>query len=176
MKIAVMGYSGSGKSTLARKLGEMYGIEVLHLDTVHWLPGWQARPDAEKKEILSQFMDTHDSWVIDGNYQKQFYARRLEEADLIVLMLFNRFSCYFRARKRLRMYRGKSRPDMTEGCNEKVDAEFTKWILFDGRNAQKRRNYQEIKKRYAEKTVVLRKQRDTDRYLAKCADSVNLER
>ena len=65
--------------------------------------------------------------------------------------------------------------DMTEGCNEKVDAEFTKWILFDGRNAQKRRNYQEIRKRYAEKTVVLKKQRDTDRYLAECTEIVNRE-
>jgi len=39
MKIAVNGYSGSGKSTLARRLGELYQIPVLHLDTVHWLGG-----------------------------------------------------------------------------------------------------------------------------------------
>ena len=52
MKIAVLGYSGSGKSTLARKLGELYGVPVLHLDAVQFLPGWRERPHAGKAESL----------------------------------------------------------------------------------------------------------------------------
>ena len=52
MKIAVIGYSGSGKSTLAGKLGEKYGIPVLYLDTVHFLPGWIIRDFEEKTEII----------------------------------------------------------------------------------------------------------------------------
>ena len=52
MKIAIIGYSGSGKSTLARKLGAIYNAEVLHLDTVHWLPGWKERADEEKMNIV----------------------------------------------------------------------------------------------------------------------------
>ena len=40
MKIAILGTSGSGKSTLAKRLGERYGLPVLHMDTVHFLPGW----------------------------------------------------------------------------------------------------------------------------------------
>jgi Adenylate kinase and related kinases len=43
MKIAIIGYSGSGKSTLAAKLGKFYHAEVLHLDSVHFLPGWVER-------------------------------------------------------------------------------------------------------------------------------------
>lgn len=47
MRIAVIGYSGSGKSTLAARLGAAYGVPVLHLDSVHWLPGWVERPREE---------------------------------------------------------------------------------------------------------------------------------
>ncbi len=39
MKIAIVGYSGSGKSTLARKLGTIFQADVLHLDTMQFLPG-----------------------------------------------------------------------------------------------------------------------------------------
>ena len=46
MKIAILGTSGSGKSTLAKRLGERYGLPVLYMDTVHFLPGWVERPFA----------------------------------------------------------------------------------------------------------------------------------
>ena len=49
MKIAILGTSGSGKSTLAKRLGERYGLPVLHMDTVHFLPGWVERPFAEEE-------------------------------------------------------------------------------------------------------------------------------
>ena len=70
MKVAIIGYSGSGKSTLARKLAQVYGVEVLHFDTVQFLPGWDVRDEAEKRRITKEFMDTHTAWVIDGNYSK----------------------------------------------------------------------------------------------------------
>lgn len=56
MRIAVIGYSGSGKSTLADALGKLYNIPVLHLDSVHFLPGWQEREDDEKRRIVAEFM------------------------------------------------------------------------------------------------------------------------
>jgi adenylate kinase family enzyme len=52
MKIAIIGYSGSGKSTLTRKLAEHYKVEALHLDSVHFLPGWIERENADKVIIL----------------------------------------------------------------------------------------------------------------------------
>ena len=129
MKIAIVGYSGSGKSTLARRLGEYHHAEVLHLDTVHHLPGWKERDRESEKQIVEAFLDEHAAWVIDGNYSKLFYERRMEEADRIVMLLFNRFSCLYRAYKRYRKYKGKTRPDMAEGCGEKMDRAFAWWIL-----------------------------------------------
>ena len=70
MKIVVNGYSGSGKSTLAGRLGELYQIPVLHLDTVHWLPGWEEKAEEQERSEVRAFMDRNASWVIDGNYRK----------------------------------------------------------------------------------------------------------
>ena len=81
MKIAIIGYSGSGKSTLAKHLAAKYETDVLYLDTVHWLPGWNTRPREERIQIVDEFLNTHDSWVIDGNYSKLSYDRRMDEAD-----------------------------------------------------------------------------------------------
>ena len=43
MKIAILGYSGSGKSTLARELAKIYNTDILHFDTIQFLPNWEVR-------------------------------------------------------------------------------------------------------------------------------------
>lgn len=165
MKIAILGYSGSGKSTLAQALGARFDLPVLHLDRVHWAANWTERDDAEKERIVRGFMDQNDAWVIDGNYGNLLRARRLEEADTIILLLFDRASCLWRVTKRYFRYRGLSRPDMGEGCTEKLDAEFVRWVLWRGRSRKKRQSYVTILAQYPEKTLVLRTQRQIDRYL-----------
>ena len=167
MKIAVMGYSGSGKSTLARVLGERYGVEVLHLDAVQFLPGWEIRPDEDKARMVREFLDTRDGWVVDGTYSKLSFQRRLEEADCVVLLLFGRFTALWRVTKRYLTHRGKSRPDMAEGCPEKLDAEFIWWVLHKGRGRRDRDRWRRIAVQYSEKTVFLRNQRQIDAFLQK---------
>ena len=66
MKIAVIGYSGSGKSTLAQRLGERYGVPVLHLDTVRFLPGWQVCDRESQRELVRNFMDRNAEWIIEA--------------------------------------------------------------------------------------------------------------
>lgn len=95
MKITIIGYSGSGKSTLAQTIGQRKHIPVLHLDQVHWLPGWVERKGIEEERIVTEFLDRNSSWVIDGNYSGICYERRLSEADHIIFMNFNRFQCLF---------------------------------------------------------------------------------
>ena len=165
MKIAIIGYSGSGKSTLARKLAEHYKVDALHLDSVHFLPGWVERQKEEEKAIVKEFLDTHDSWVIDGNYTKLSYERRMEEADQIIMMLFGRLTCLSRVTKRFRTFRNETRPDMAEGCNEKLDTEFIKWVLWQGRSKAARKRYKNLQKQYAGKVVVLKNQRQINRFI-----------
>lgn len=164
MKIAILGYSGSGKSTLARELGQLHGADVLHFDQVHFLPGWAVRSREEKEKITADFLDSHDSWVIDGNYTKLSYERRLAEADLIILMLFSPLNCLWRVIRRYRTYRGSSRPDMTEGCNEKLDRWFIRWVLWEGRDKNTRQRFARIQADDPEKVVVIRNQRQLDAF------------
>lgn len=162
MKIAILGYSGSGKSTLARNLSEKYNIPVLHFDTVQFLPNWEIRVQEEKERMTKDFLDANDAWVIDGNYSKLSYQRRMEEADVIILLLFNKISCLYRVTRRYLKYKDSTRPDMAVGCKEKLDWEFIKWILRDGRTEESRQRYQGVLARYPEKTILIKNQRQLD--------------
>lgn len=164
MKIAVMGYSGAGKSTLARVLGERYDVPVFHFDQVYWAPNWTERDRGKAHELVNIFMK-NSAWVIDGNYTKFEYERRLAEADEIIILDFPRLICFFRAWKRYFRYRGKTRDDMGEGCLEKMDVEFMWWILWKGRTRQKQEEFQKVLKEYPQKTVILRSQREINQYL-----------
>ena len=165
MKVAILGHSGAGKSTLAERMGKKYAVPVLHIDTIQFLPGWVVRPQEEKMALMQEFLDSNDSWVIDGNYSALYQARRLEEADRIILMEFNRFASLWRAWKRYRKYRGQARTSMAEGCPEKMDAAFVKWILWEGRGAKKQQHFREIEQQYPDKTIVIRNQRQLDQYM-----------
>lgn len=165
MKIAILGYAGAGKSTLARQLGELYGAPVLHLDTVQFLPNWEERERSEKEKIVADFLDENSSWVIDGTYSGLHFDRRLEEADLIVMLLFNRFTCLSRVISRYRKFKGVSRPDMTDGCIEKLDGEFARWVLYEGRTAKRREKFKRTAKKFPEKTVIIKNQRRLDKFM-----------
>lgn len=165
MKTAVLGYSGAGKSTLAKQLAVHAGSPVLYLDTVQWLPGWQERNVKEGVALVQNFLDTHDSWVIDGNYQKYCFARRLEEADEILLLLLPRLFCFVSAWRRFLKSPHMSRESMTEGCPEKFDLEFIRWLLWEGRARKQRCVFLEIAKQYPNKTRIFYSRRAVNAYL-----------
>ncbi len=133
MKIMIVGYSCSGKFTLTEMLASKYKIACLHLDQVQFLPGWVVRNAEEKNKILNDFLNNNVAWVMDGNYFSLSYERRVEEADLVVVLKVNRFKCLWRAVRRYLEYHNQSRPSMAEECEEKLDLEFVKWILYKGR-------------------------------------------
>ena len=162
MKIAIIGYSGSGKSMLARKLSEQYGIPVLHFDRVQFRPNWEIRPQASKEVMTRVFLDLHEDWVIDGNYSKLSFERRMAEADVIIQLRFNRLASLWRVTRRYLTYKEGNRPDMAEGCKEKLDWEFVTWVLWKGRTKEARQRYQSVLSRYPEKTIVVKNQRQLD--------------
>ena len=166
MKIVITGYSGSGKSTLCRMLCKQYRVPALHMDTVQFLPDWEIRAETDKQNIVSSFLDSNpDGWVIDGNYSKLSFERRAAEADIIIQMLFGRISCLLRCVRRYRRYKGKSRPDMAEGCNEKFDSAFIKWILWDERSKHEKERYKGLISKYGDKAVVIKNQKQLDIYI-----------
>lgn len=125
-RIAIIGCGGGGKSTLARELGEILGIEVIHLDRLYWKPGWVMTPSDEWQAVVQGLIEG-DSWVMDGNYSGTLDVR-LPAADTIVYMDLPRRICVWRIFKRLFQYRRKQRPDMPPDCPEKIDWEFFLWV------------------------------------------------
>lgn len=125
-KILVIGSGGAGKSVFAIQLGELLNIEVLHLDKFYWRPGWIELPKAEWLRMVKQLLE-RDSWIMDGNYSGTLDIR-LEGCDTVIFLDMPRLLCLWRVLKRAIMYRNKSRPDMTEGCREKLNLEFILWV------------------------------------------------
>ncbi|MBQ4429760.1 MAG: DNA topology modulation protein [Clostridia bacterium] len=175
MRIAIIGYSGSGKSTLAGRLGEALELPVLHLDTVHWLPGWKTRERGERMAMVSAFLDKNavKGWIIDGNYTKLFYERRMEESDRIIFLDYPALRCLVRAYKRYFKFKGKTRESMTEGCEEKIDLEFIKWILHDGRTREIKANYERLAKQYPEKFIRCKNDRQLEAIYRNIIGNIN---
>lgn len=125
-KIIVIGSPGAGKSTLARKISEITGITLHHLDRIHWMAGWKPIEDDEFVEKQQEIFSEH-SWIIDGNYQTTLNLR-IDAADTVLFLDLPRRLCLFRALKRSTLFRNVERTDMAEGCPEKVNMDFLKWI------------------------------------------------
>ncbi len=125
-KIVLIGSGGSGKSTLARQLGEKLEVNVYHLDSLFWKPNWVGVPKDEQSKIQNDLVKEKE-WIIDGNYGGTMDIR-LNAADTIIFLDIHRTICIYRAFKRMLQYRNKIRPDMGEGCEERFDLDFFKWI------------------------------------------------
>ena len=167
MKISIIGYSSSGKSTLAQNLGNILNIPVLHLDKVNFLPEWKERNKEESKKIVEDFIKNNDKFIIDGNYIKFIYDLRMKLSDKIIFLDFDRITCLFQAFQRYNKYKGKVRDSMTEGCYEKLDWDFIKWILFDGRNEERINRYNKIIEEYKDKIIILKNRKEVDDFVEK---------
>ncbi|WP_394405393.1 AAA family ATPase [Streptococcus sp. 20-1249] len=165
MKIVIIGYSGAGKSTLAETLSRHYQLALLHLDQIRFAPNWEMRSDTDFSNDLNRFLDNHDSWVIDGLYSRFSLERRLEEADQIIFLNFDRWTALYRILKRYWTYRGKVRSSAPAGCQEKIDWPFLKFVMIDSRKAVRKKLYADISSTYLEKMIILRNQQDIDAFL-----------
>jgi adenylate kinase family enzyme len=125
-RIMVVGSGGAGKSTFARELERVTGLPLFHLDRLHWNPGWTPTPRDEWRGTVEN-LAANDEWIIDGNYGGTLKERVLR-CDAIVFFDFNRLTCLFGVVRRTLTSWGESRPDMAEGCPERLDWNFVRWV------------------------------------------------
>ena len=125
-RVIIIGSGGAGKSTIARRLGEATGIDVIHLDSLFWRPNWSPTPKEEWAAKVAELV-SRDSWIMDGNFGGT-RELRMAACDTIIWVDTPRSVCLYRALKRVLKYRNRSRPDMADGCNEKLDLDFLRWI------------------------------------------------
>jgi adenylate kinase family enzyme len=125
-KIMLIGCGGTGKSTLAPKIGDILELPIYHLDRLHWHPNWIPTPSDEWRTIQENIV-SQPKWIIDGNYGGTMDVR-MGACDAVIFLDLPRWRCFYGIFKRFLTYRGKSRPDMTEGCEERITMEFLRWI------------------------------------------------
>jgi adenylate kinase family enzyme len=121
-RILIVGPCGAGKSTLATQLAKKLGLPLIHMDQLNWRSGWV---ESSKAEIAVRLNDVvaQDRWVIDGTYGGTLDVR-LRRADRVLYLDYPIRLCMARLLRRIWQYRGRSRPDMTEGCPERFDFAF----------------------------------------------------
>lgn len=157
MKISVLGYAGSGKTYLSDNLSEKNNIPVLHLDDIKWDKEWKPVDDSVVLPKVAEFMQK-ENWIIDGFYSYLMLDKRLEDADLIVLLQLPRLTCFYRAIKRTKS----RRPD---GYKNDLNWWFVKFTLFGCRNKERRQYYDKIAEKYNKKTIVLKTKQQVGKFM-----------
>ena len=125
-KILVIGSAGSGKTTFSRLLSKKLNLPLIHLDKEYWKAGWVKPEHNEWVEKVSAIL-VNDKWIIDGNYGSTL-EMRVEKADMIIFLDFKRLVCVSGVLKRVFKNRKKQRDDLPEGCIDKLDFKFLKWV------------------------------------------------
>ena len=161
-RIMIIGCGGAGKSTLARKLGEVLDLPVVHLDKLFWKPGW-VETTAEEFDALLAMELAKDKWIMDGNFNRTM-PERIKRCDTIIYLDFSRFTCLMGVLKRIITTYGKVRPDMGEGCPERIDLDFLKWVWNFNKN--KRESYYKLLNEAENvETIVLKNRRAVKLFL-----------
>ena len=158
-KIMVIGCPGSGKSTFSRKLHNLTGIPLFHLDMMYWNPDRTTVEKAVFRERLSNAIQM-DEWIIDGNYGSTIELR-LQACDTVIFMDYPVNVCLEGIKER----RGKARADMP--WVEKEDEEDAEFIEFiKNYNIQSRPKVMELLDRYSYKDIhVFKTRKEADNFL-----------
>ena len=120
-KVIIIGSPGAGKSTFARKLRDVTGLPLYHLDLIWHRPD---RTNVTRDEFDARLYEimARDEWIIDGNYSRTIEAR-LKCCDTVFLLDFPLDVCMSGAMSRI----GQKRDDLPWVENE-FDPEFRQWI------------------------------------------------
>ena len=161
-RILIIGCGGAGKSTLARQLGNLTGLPVVHLDKLFWHPGWV---ESTKEEIDAKITAALDEpqWIMDGNYNRTL-PLRIRKCDAVIYLDFSRFACLMGVAKRVLTTYGTVRPDMAEGCPERFDLDFLRWVWNFNKN-KREQYYRLLNEAEGVETIVLKNRRAVRKFL-----------
>ena len=155
-RILIIGCGGAGKSTLARQLGEKLNLPVVHLDKLYWKPGWvqESREEFDRKLAITL---EEPKWIIDGNFNRTM-PLRLQRCDTVIYLDFPRITCLLGVIKRILTTYGTVRPDMGEGCPERFDLEFLRWVWSYNKN-NRQHNYDLLNQATHAQKIILKNRR-----------------
>ncbi len=167
-RIIIIGCGGSGKSTLARQLGERLSLPVVHLDKLWWRPGW-THITREEFAVLLEAGLAKDAWIMDGNFDHTM-PRRLQCCDTVIYLDFSRIACIFGVFRRILTTHGTVRPDMGDGCPERFDWEFLRWVWNFNKN-KRQKNYRLLEETDHARIYILKNRKQVRRFLEKVIET-----
>lgn len=136
-RTVILGSAGTGKTTLAKMLAEKLAIPYLHLDALYWVKDWQALDAKTFAHKIHAFIDKNPRYVMDGNYTKHLFIERLQRADTIIILEYERQMSLKGIIAREKAYKHRYRSDMAEGCYEQIDQEFLHYVYHFESKLQK---------------------------------------
>lgn len=170
-RVMIVGQPGSGKSTLARKLGQRTGLPVVHIDTIHWQPGWIERSWGEKTQLCLD-VEARDCWIFEGGHSAT-WDTRMARADLLIWIDRSSTLRFMRVLLRTLLQRGQSRPDLPENCPELLAnlPEFFRFMWRTKKSSRAKMQQLVTSAPSACRVVCLRSNRDTRIFLASIGNS-----
>lgn len=166
-RVLVIGCSGAGKSTFSRRLARVTGLPRIELDHAYWRPGWTERPKDEWREKVAGLC-AEPAWILDGNFTGSLNIR-LPRADTVIWLDYPRLVCIRRVLGRIARGYGRVRAGLPEGCPERLDLEFLRFIW--NFNAKTKPRISAAVEEFGShaKLHTLRSDRDAERLLAEAS-------
>jgi adenylate kinase family enzyme len=91
-----------------------------------WLSGWVLRERSTIRQTVSQAV-AGERWIMDGTGPATLDLR-LPRTDVVLWLRMPRIACIVGVLWRWVRYWRQSRPEMADGCPERLDVEFLRYI------------------------------------------------
>ena len=164
-RILILGSPGSGKSTFSKKLQQIVGLPLFHLDNIWWKPDMSHISRDEFDEKLEEILKK-DAWIIDGDYSRT-YEPRIRACDTIVFLDYDEDLCIEGIKGRV----GEIRDDIP-WVEETLDPELLAEVETYAQ--LKRPRVLELKEQYPEKKwIVFRCREEADDWFRELTDREN---
>lgn len=164
-RVLVIGCSGSGKSTLSLRIAQLCGLPYVSMDReFFWLSGWTPRPRAEALARLEERV-VAARWIMDGTSPGTL-PLRLASAQLLLWLRPPRWLSIYGVLTRWLRYRGRCRPEMADGCPERISRQFLSYVWNFERTESPQIEQMLVEHGGDTPVVVLRSRRDARRLVA----------
>ncbi len=162
-RVAVVGSPGVGKTVFSRRLAELTGLPLVHLDFYFHDRNHDYEHDREAWIKRVEKLTAVDKWIIDGNYKSTF-PLRFARADTIIFLDYPRWRAMKGIYVRRWRYHNKLRADMPEGWEEKIPRDFLMFV-WDFNRKYRLHITDSLTDDHRKKLIVFRRPADAAHYL-----------
>lgn len=164
-KVIVLGNNGSGKSYFSKKLAEITGLPLIHLDLLYWKENW-THPSCEEWAEIQRKLVANEQWIIDGMHISTLEIR-FKEADAIYFLDIDTDTCLESVRQRELQVRTDF-PNHLDKQNGNFDIFIQGVLKFE---EKRKPRIIELHNKYPSKDfIVLKTREDVDVYLSSIQD------